>query len=513
MRSVVRGEQLFAKAKALQAKLEAKRAAAPEECTFTPELVAKRVDTPKSSDSAKKPRSHRLYEAGVQSQTKLATQRAAAEQATPSFKPVLVARKPASVERADGSDVFSSLYSRGMKQRQRRSETTPEDKECTFTPQTTKKARRVKGSARRRLYDADKLKAKALEREALREKHETENCTFAPAINTTGAAADKTAEKRTAVYNKLFEDAKKTQAKLVAAAAAAEAKEKAELTFKPAINRGSAKSPVSREGPVGDRLYRRGVESAARRKATHEAAGMEGCTFKPQISKRSPAKGKTAEGAELPVHERLFKQAQDKPRRTDAGEPRIAWQTLLRPEGEEVPTVKPVKLTAEQQATFDRLYSQAAARAGRSGTFQEKPDWELLLREEKAREAEAESDKVGAVPVDAEAAAKQAALYERLFAEAGKKAGASGAGGVVSFETTLRKPAAAGAGTAGTKKVDAAAVATGDRLSKATLESRKVADMEAAAADEQATMLRTCWHATLRTEHPVATTAYPVEAV
>lgn len=449
--------------------------------------------------------------------------------ATPSFKPVLIAKKtPTDDKEQARGDVYSSLYTRAVQQQQRRREAVAAraDAECTFTPKTRSAGKRGRKGARRRLYDAEQMKAKAVEREALREKHETENCTFVPAINRSGRSGDSagsvdqaTAAKRAAVYDKLFEDAKKSQAKLQAVAKAREAEERATLTFKPAINRSRSKSPSrQRSGPVGERLYRSGVESAARRQAitASATAGMEGCTFKPQISKasaqRAAAKAKATEGSPVPVHERLFKEAKNRPKRVDSGEPRIVWEALLRPEGEEPATVKPVQLTAEQQATFERLYKQAEVRTARTGAVDEKPDWELLLRQEQERAAE-EGRPVQ--PMNAEAAAKQAAVFERLFSAAKQRAAAGGAGadsGAVSFATTLRKSETVTPSKP--KKLAAASVASGERLSKATLKKSKVADLDAAEADAQATMLRTCWHATLRTERPVATAAFNmVEAV
>uniref|UniRef100_A0A7S1G7W5 Uncharacterized protein n=1 Tax=Bicosoecida sp. CB-2014 TaxID=1486930 RepID=A0A7S1G7W5_9STRA len=515
-RSVVRGEQLFAKAKALQAKLEEKRKEMPVACTFKPQLVTKRAETPKTGKS----RFDRLYEAGVASQNKLAEKRAEAEAATPSFKPKLIAKSAdaAKTTRA-GGNVFSSLYTRGVQQRMRQDEAVAAaaDPETTFSPATNankgkKVTKKVRG-ARRRLYDADKLKAKEAELEALREAQLKESCTFVPKTNAAAASlspADKA--KRTAVYDKLFADAKKTEAKIAAAKAAAEAAEAAALTFTPAINRSGAKgsSPVSkaRAGAVGDRLFRSGVESRARREEASAASGMEGCTFKPQISKASAeraAKARASEGA-ASVHDRLFQEAAAKPKRSDAGEPKIAWETLLRPEGEAAPTVKPIQLTPGQQAKFDRLYREHAERAAKlpasasASAFEPRPDWELLLRDESASVSTERATTAG--PVDEATAAKRDAFYNRLFEEAKTRAAAA-----------AEADAAVPAKRTPSKAEAAKAVAASDRLYKTELKGHAAADMEAAAAEAQAVMLRNCWHATLRTEHPVATMTVPVEAV
>lgn len=456
--------------------------------------------------SASTPRSHRLYKQATEQQKRLAAKVVEAQNATPSFKPKLVA-KPVKSASPEGKDVFSSLYDRAMQQRHKLDEMAEQggglNEDCVFRPHVTKKAHKKGKGARRRLYDADAMLKKQKAREELKARRETQECTFSPElVSKKSRAAPSESDKRRKVYEKLFSQAKSHDEKLKAATESARRAEQRTCTFVPSINKNAA-SPSKAAGDVGARLYKSGVELRARHMASAAKGRMEDCTFKPAISSVS---AKIAKG-EGPVHERLFKDAAKRPKRADKVKPAPAWETLLReaaPAGAMI--TKVVAMTAEQKEVFDRLYKQQEQHSEKTSesVFVPAVDWEIMLRAEGEAATTPATKAAVPVAVDEEAVKKQADFLQRMSEDA-KRKGAARAGdvGAVDFTRMLRAADAPSQKTAAARAAAPSSDAV-NRLHKTQTASSAAAAKTRSDALQKETMMRTCWHATLRTDHPVA---------
>ena len=209
------------------------------------------------------------------------------------------------------SSRFDKLYQQGKKQlakQEQRRKTKPTG--CTFNPKTNADRRQRQGSKAKtsqsrfdRLYEnAKKTKAK-LDQERKTKKDHPDGCTFNPKTNMdrnaggsarrrSAGSGNPTGTTRDARFNRLYEDAAKTRAKI---ANARQRRADAAGTFKPKITKKAQRSASPSPQARFNKLYRDGQRDLDSQRAKQRAdRELEGCTFSPSINKRSSTRSSSS---------------------------------------------------------------------------------------------------------------------------------------------------------------------------------------------------------------------------
>jgi len=179
-------------------------------------------------------------------------------------------------------------------------------KDCTFSPainpdssrtprgakSESKDAEGRPKTARARLYDPEWVRRRHAPESNNPENRDLEECTFKPQLIAKPAAgtvrATEEEGKGRAVFEKLFEDAQKFEAKKKERLTQKEVQEVVECTFAPdlGLTRDVLENHNMGTGSAHDRLYRQALEMKQKRNVRADPSDM-GCTFSPQISEAS----------------------------------------------------------------------------------------------------------------------------------------------------------------------------------------------------------------------------------
>ena len=308
------GERMYRRSIEARERLERKRAANPNGCTFKPRTNVGRPGSTGSADkTAGVARMHKMYDYAVKKREEARRKSDGPREDCP-FKPKLQAQSGSTSQQASplkGADRLNRMH-QDAKRKQARLEKLREKMntaDCTFQPSITRNGGRAHAKRNSAQYDGKALRQRAVQNEKLREEQEMQGCTFQPKTNGTpeskaaGASANadggsKSKARSAEKANRDNEAFARRQAEYASARTAKLQqlrKEKADeemlgVTFSPTLSSSFAAktnaTSTPSSAPVHERLFRQNArdEAAARSQRRKEE---ENCTFRPAISERA----------------------------------------------------------------------------------------------------------------------------------------------------------------------------------------------------------------------------------
>eukprot|EP01029_Cantina_marsupialis_P026157 TRINITY_DN695_c0_g3_i1.p1 TRINITY_DN695_c0_g3~~TRINITY_DN695_c0_g3_i1.p1 ORF type:complete len:362 (+),score=122.39 TRINITY_DN695_c0_g3_i1:64-1149(+) len=257
-----------------------------EECSFAPEMVAKRMTDRLDKGPVGEERAKQLYERRFEKKAKiekLKEERTLAETRECTFKPRLLSKNK--TPKRSKKEVFEHLY--GDPMRKAKIQKKKQDdylSQFSFTPIRVSRQRpstsEVEGSAIDRLYSADKMKKRAQQLAETKAKMELKGATFKPQINSKFKPREETSE--LSVHERLFKVASKMKEKQTRLEKEREEKVMKDCPFSPTVSRGPKKGKQLNV-PVHERLFNANFNKTERLREQADEIHAEECPFKPTL--------------------------------------------------------------------------------------------------------------------------------------------------------------------------------------------------------------------------------------